>query len=194
MGMNLSNALFTKSQQFVIALFFNHPEKSFYTNEILRLSGMGRGTIQRELKNLDAAGVLTVTNIGNQRHYQANPNCPIFNELRGIAIKTFGVVDVLQQVLRPIEDKIQQAFVYGSIAKGTDTANSDIDLLVVSDSLSYSALIEQLSNAEDKLGRPINPTVYKPREFTKKLNDKNPFLTKVMAQPKLTLIESADDN
>ncbi len=194
MGMNLSNALFTKSQQFVIALFFNHPEKSFYTNEILRLSGMGRGTIQRELKNLDAAGVLTVTNIGNQRHYQANPNCPIFNELRGIAIKTFGVVDVLQQVLRPIEDKIKQAFVYGSIAKGTDTANSDIDLLVVSNSLSYSALIEQLSNAEDKLGRIINPTVYKPREFTNKLNDKNPFLTKVMAQPKLTLIESTDDN
>jgi len=194
MGMNLNNALFTKSQQFVIALFFNHPEKSFYTNEILRLSCMGRGTIQRELKNLEAAGVLTVTNIGNQRHYQANPNCPIFNELRGIAIKTFGVVDVLQQVLRPIEDKIKQAFIYGSIAKGTDTANSDIDLLVVSNSLSYSALIEQLSNAEDKLGRPINPTVYKPGEFAKKLNDKNPFLTKVMAQPKLTLIESTDDN
>lgn len=194
MGTNLGGALFSKSQQFVIALFFNHPERTFYTNEVLRRSDIGRGTIQRELKKLAAVGVLTVTTMGNQRHYQANRHCPIFNELRGIALKTFGMVDVLQQALNPIADKIKQAFVYGSMAKGTDTADSDIDLMVVSASMSYAGLIEQLSSAEEKLGRPINPTLYKPREWAKKLSDNNLFLTKVMSQPKLFIIELIDDN
>jgi len=191
---SLSDALFSKSQQFVISLFFNHPEKSFYTNDVLRRSNMGRGTVQRELKKLESVGVLTVTNIGNQKHYQANRNCPIYNELRGIVQKTFGITKILQQTLYPIEYKIQQAFIYGSIAKGTDVAESDIDLLVISSKLSYADLMEHLSTAEEKLSRPINPTLYKPHEFAKKLSENNPFLTKVMSQPKLLIIEPKDNN
>ncbi len=141
---SLSDALFTKTQQRVLRLLYGKPEDTFYLNEIVRLADVGKGTIKRELERMLAAGLITLTRIGNQNHYQANSQCPIYGELLGIVRKTFGVADVLKSALAPLSDQIDYAFVYGSIAKGNAGAQSDVDLLVITDSLGYADLMVAL--------------------------------------------------
>lgn len=141
---SVANALFTKTQQRVMSLMFGKPDKSYCTNEIVRLANMGRGTITRELEKLSTAGILTITRTGNQLHYQANIQCPIYKELTNIVRKTIGMVDILVKALSPIEQNLTLAFVYGSIAKGEDNSTSDIDLMLVGEDLSYSDIIELL--------------------------------------------------
>ncbi len=199
MGMNLGtpsgigDALFTKTQRQVLGLLFGNPEKTYYINEIVRLAGIGIGTVQRELERLTSAGLLTIKKVGNQKHYQANPLSPIFQELRGIVLKTFGVADELRRALQPFANKISAAFVYGSVARGTDTANSDIDLLIVASELNYPELIGALSEAEGKLGRPVNPTLYSPSEIHRKLDEDNSFMKRVTGQEKIFLIGTDND-
>lgn len=190
---SVADALFTKTQQRVLSLLFGKPDKSFYTNEIVRLADMGRGTITRELEKLSAAGLLTKTRRGNQQHYQANSDCPIFNELTGIVRKTFGMVDVLTKALSPIEQKITLAFVYGSIAKGEDNATSDIDLMLVGENLSYADIIELLMPAEDVLQRVINPSILSQQEFTNRLEEKQSFLIRILEQPRLMIKGNISD-
>src|SRR3954463_35185 len=127
--MRMGEALFSGVQQRVLALLFGMPERSFYRNELLKLTDSGKGALQRELERLEKSGLVTVRAQGNQRHYQANKAAPIFQELHGIVIKTFGVADVVSQHLAPLADRIQAAFIYGSIAKKSETASSDVDLL-----------------------------------------------------------------
>ncbi len=189
----LGDALFTTTQQKVLGLLYVRPEKSFYTKEILRLTGMGVATIKRELDRMVAAGILTLTKIGNQHHYQANPQCPIYHELLAIVRKTFGIADVLQTALAPISASIIFAFIYGSIAKSTEQAGSDIDLMLITDDLSYSDVVERLLPVEEKLGRPINPTIYSAANFTEKLREQNSFIVRIMEQDKIILEGSADD-
>lgn len=189
----LGNALFTTTQQNVLGLLYTQPERSFYTKEILRLTGMGVATIKRELDRMLAAGILTLTRIGNQHHYQANPECPIYEELLSIVRKTFGIVDVISSVLDELDSQIEFAFIYGSIAKGGETASSDIDLLLIGKNLIYGDMMELLIPVEGKLGRTINPTIYTMSQIKKRLRDKNPFLTKVMKQPKLWVKGSEND-
>jgi predicted nucleotidyltransferase len=189
----LSDALFTKTQQRVLGLLFGNPDRSFYANEIVRLAGSGTGAVQRELERLATAGIIEVRKVGNQKHYQANRQSPIFEELHGIAVKTFGIADVLRRFLEPFASRIQAALVYGSVAKGSDTAASDIDLMIVSSDLSYADLFTVLSEAENKLGRSVKPTVYKPAELQRKLKANNAFLQRVMEQPLIYLIGSRDD-
>lgn len=189
----ISNALFTKTQQRVLGLLYGKPDKSFYTNEIVRLADMGRGTIRRELDRLVSAGLLVESHEGNQHHYRANPDNPIYDELLGIVRKTFGIVDVISTVLMPVYEQIDLAFIYGSIAKENETANSDIDLLVISDSLAYADLMTILTDAEQSLGRPINPSIYTVGQVKNKLNQKSVFLTRVMEQPKLW-VKGCDDD
>lgn len=189
----LGNALFTTTQQKVLGLLYAHPDKSFYTKEILRLTGMGVATIKRELDRMLAAGILSMNKIGNQHHYQANKSCPIYSDLLNIVRKTFGVADVLQEALEPLNSQIDLAFVYGSMSKGMDTASSDIDLLVVTESLVYADLMNVLTDAETVLGRPINPSIYTAQQIKKKIKQKNAFLTRVMEQPKLWVKGSDDD-
>jgi predicted nucleotidyltransferase len=191
-AIGLSDALFSRTQQRVMGLLFGSPERSFYVNEVTRLAGVGTGTVQRELEGMASCGLLTVTKQGNQKHYQANRESPIFAELRGIVLKTFGVADVLRDALKPWGDRVEAAFVYGSVAKGTDKAGSDIDLMIVSDRLAYPEIIEALVTAEKRIGRRVNPTLYKPAEFRRKLADENAFLRRVMERPKLNLIGSTD--
>lgn len=196
MGMNAINAsdvLFTKVQQRVMALLFGQPDRSFYGNEIVRTAGVGVGAAVRELDKLAVAGLVNVSRIGNQKHYQANPASPIFDELRSIILKTFGVGDVLRQTLMPIASNIQIAFIFGSIAKRQDTARSDIDLMVISDDLGYAELFPLLSEAEKSLGRPVNPTIYTQKEFAGKLASGSNFLERIMEQPKIFLIGSESD-
>ena len=184
-SISIADSLFTKTQQKVLGLLFGRPDETFYLNEIVRLAGVGKGTIKRELERMQAAGLVTVARIGNQNHYQAYAECPIYDELLAIVRKTFGVADVLKSALASLDDQIDFAFVYGSIAKGNETVNSDIDLMVITDSLAYADLMTVLSEAEHSLGRTINPSVYDLAQFKLKWHDGNAFVTRVMEQPKL---------
>lgn len=190
---SLSDALFSKVQARVLGLLFGNPDRSFYANELFRLAGSGTGAGVRELSKLSAAGLITANKIGNQKHYQANREAPIFDELRGIVLKTFGMADVLRQDLLPMADKISVAFIYGSIAKGTDTSKSDIDVMVIGSDIAYPDVYAALMPAEAQLGRKVSPTIYSKEDFAKKLNEKNSFLTRIMAQPKIFLIGSEHD-
>jgi predicted nucleotidyltransferase len=185
-------------------LLFGNLDRTYFFNEIVRMAGVGIGTVQRELKKLTAAGLLTVRKVGNQKHYQANPKSPIFQELRDIVLKTFGVANELLRALEPFSEKIVVAFVYGSIAKGADTASSDIDLIVISGDLVYPEVISALSSfagrsvsafadAEATLGRAVNPTLYSPAEIRRKLAEDNSFRRRVTEQEKIFLIGSDDD-
>lgn len=194
MKTNIGDALFTKVQQKLLALFFGQPDKSFYLNEVVRLADMGRGAISRELSKLTDAGLLVVSKQGNQNHYQANKALPIFNELAGIVKKTFGVAGVLQMALAPLLPQLNKAFVYGSVAKGEDHAGSDVDLMLVGDELSYSEIMQLLEAAESQLQRTINPTIYTPVELAERLADGQSFLTKVMAQPRINLLDASSQD
>ena len=183
----IGDALFTRTQQKVFGLLFAKPDKSFYTNEIMRWAAMGRGTVSRELDRLVGAGLLTVTKAGNQNHYQANSESPVFNELVGIVRKTFGVADAVRLALQPLDEQVDLAFIYGSIAKGTDTKSSDIDLMLVGQGLSYGEVVELLLPVEETLQRTINPTIYEKKDFVAKLNASNSFISRVLAQPKILI-------
>lgn len=188
----IADALFSKVQQRVLAVLFGNPSRSFYANELIALAGSGSGAVQRELARLSVAGLVTVKRIGNQKHYQANASAPVFEELRGLVLKTSGLVDVLRSALAPLAGQIPVAFVFGSLAKASDTATSDIDLLVVSDTLAYGELFAALEPAANRLQRTVNPTLYSRSEFDSRLKAGNPFVKRVLAQPKLWVIGAAD--
>jgi len=188
----IGDALFTKTQQRVLGLLYGKPEQSYYLNEIVRLAAVGKGSVNRELDKLCAAGLLTVSRQGNQNHYQANANNPIFNELKAITQKTFGVVDIIKAALTPLLPQLNCAFIYGSVAQGTEHAGSDIDLMLVGDDMSYSEVMELLAPAEKQLGRTINPTLYTVAEFTDRKNSHQPFITRVIEQPKLWLVGDSE--
>lgn len=190
---SLADALFSATQQRVLAYLFGQPERSFFATELIGLAGGGSGAVQRELARLEQSGLVTVTRMGTQKHYQANPKSPVFAELCAITQKTVGLVEPLREALAPLAKRIKAAFVFGSVAKRTDTAASDIDVLVLSDSVDYADVFAALQSAEAKLGRTINPTVYKPADWRKKRKSGNAFVVKVTAQPKLFLIGAEDD-
>lgn len=193
LSIGLSDALFSKVQARVLGLLFGNPDRSFYANELFRLAGSGTGAGVRELTKLSTVGLITVNKIGNQKHYQANREAPIFEELRGIVLKTFGMADVLRQGLLPIANKISVAFIYGSIAKGSDTAKSDIDVMVMGDNIAYPDVYAALMPAEQQLARKISLAIYSRDDATRKLEKGNAFLTRIIAQPKIFLIGSEHD-
>ncbi len=184
---SLGDALFSKTQQKVLGLLFGKPDQSYFTNEIIRWVGLGKGTVMRELERMLSAGLLLQTQKGNQNHYQANQQCPIFQDLVAIVRKTFGIGDAIKTVLAPLESQITQGFIYGSIAKGEATSTSDIDLMLVGDDLSYGQIMELLAPVEESLGRTISPTLYTPQDFEAKLTAGNHFLLRVTEQPKILL-------
>jgi predicted nucleotidyltransferase len=190
---SLADALFTKTQRRVLGLLFGNPDRSYYANEIVRFAGAGIGAVQRELERLAAAQLVNVSKIGNQKHYQANRQAPIFAELRSIALKTFGVADYLRDALAPLAKRMHAAFIYGSVAKGTDTASSDIDVMIVSDDLTFPDVLQALTKAEVAIGRSINPSVLGRDEWRRKLAESGGFLQRVMEQPRIYLIGSDDD-
>lgn len=188
----VADALFTKVQQRVLAVLFGNPGRSFYANEIIALAGSGTGAVQRELARLAGAGLLKVSRTGNQKHYQANSAAPIFEELRGIVLKTSGLVDLLYAALAPVAPEILAAFVFGSTAKGKDAAGSDIDLFVISESLSYSDLFSTLEEAGARLGRKVNPTIYTGKDLAARRRQGNAFVNRILSQPKLWVIGNED--
>jgi predicted nucleotidyltransferase len=188
----LADALFSRTQQAVLGLLFGQPDRSFYATEIMAKVGAGSGAVQRELARLEESGLATVRRLGTQKHYQANPDSPLFVELCSIAQKTVGIAEPLRWALKGLAPQIIAAFVFGSLAKRSDTAVSDIDVLIVSDSLTYADVFSALEGVRGRLGRAINPTVYSRREWTKRLKDQNSFLLRVMEQPKIWLFGSGD--
>lgn len=191
---SLADALFTTTQQRVLALLFGQPHRSFFATELIKLTGSGSGAVQRELKRLASSGLVTVTRIGNQKHYQANPDSPVFDELRGLVIKTVALVEPIRQALEPLADRIELALLYGSVVKGTDTASSDIDLLIVVDEVTLEELYSVLAPVEAILARKVSPSLYTPREFADRKASNNAFLTRVFAGEHLILIGSKDES
>ena len=190
---SLADALFSGTQQRVLGLLFGQPERSFYATELINLAGVGSGAVQRELASLSQSGLVTVKPVGNQKHYQANPASPIYVELCGLVRKTVGLAEPLRAALAPLATQIKAAFVYGSIAKKEDTASSDIDLMLVSDTLTFGETILALQAATESLGREVNPNIFTPQDFSKRLKEGGSFVSRVMAQPKVWLIGGEHD-
>jgi predicted nucleotidyltransferase len=189
---SLADALLTKTQQRILGALFGQPERSFYASELIRDAGTGSGAAQRELAKLEESGLLVTRRIGNQKHYQANAASPLFSDLRNIVLKTVGLVEPLRQALKPIESEISMAFVYGSVAKGSDQATSDIDLMVVSDTLSYGDVFGAVDKVSRTIGRTVNPTVYSEAEFSKRSSGDSAFVTRVLQGPKVWVIGAGD--
>ena len=160
---------------------------------MINLAGVGSGAVQRELARLAQSGLVTVKPVGNQKHYQANPGSPIYEELCSMVRKTVGMAEPLHAALAPLAAQIKVAFVYGSIAKQQDTARSDIDLMLVSDTLTYGDTILALQNVSAQLGREVNPNIFTPQDFAKRLREGGSFVSRVMAQPKIWLIGEEHD-
>ena len=190
---SLADALFSGTQQRVLGLLFGQPERSFYATELINLAGVGSGAVQRELASLSQSGLVTVKAVGNQKHYQANPASPIYDELCGMVRKTVGLAEPLRAALAPLARQIKAAFVYGSIAKKEDTATSDIDLMLVSDTLTFGDTILALQAATELLGREVNPNILTQQDFAKRLAEDGSFVSRVMSQPKVWLIGGEHD-
>jgi predicted nucleotidyltransferase len=189
---SLSDALFTKTQQRVLSLLFGQPGRALSVNELIQATGAGSGAIQREIARLAGSGLVLREQVGNQKRYRANPDSPIHDEVVGIVRKTFGLATPLREALAPLVDRIELAFIYGSVAKRNDTATSDIDLMIVSDHLTYADVVAALHPLIESLGREINPTLYSRAELRTRLDAGNAFVERVLAQPKLWVIGSED--
>jgi predicted nucleotidyltransferase len=191
-GTSLADALFTATQQRVLALLFGQSERSYFATELIGLARVGSGAVQRELKKLVESGLVTVTRVGTQKHYQANHASPVFDELRSLVNKTVALHEPIRNALKPFKGRITFAAIYGSVAKHQDTAASDIDLLVVSDEMTLEQLYTALVIAEEDLFRKINPTLYTVEEFKRRKKTGSGFLARVLEGKHVVLI--GDEN
>jgi len=189
----LGDALFSKCRQKVLAALFGSPGRSFFANELIRMADCGTGAVQRELATLEQVGLVRVTRIGNQKHFQVNSSAPVFPALRDLVRQTWGLADTLRAALSRQSKHITAAFVFGSMARGDEQAHSDVDLLVLSDTIAYGELFSLLEHAASELGRRVNPTLYTTAEFRRRRRGKNAFLTRVLTQPKIWVLGGDDD-
>jgi len=185
--LTVATALFGKTQRALLALFFMRSEQSFYLRQILRITRIGQGAAQRELAHWVEAGLLVRTRRGNMVYYQANIDSSVFAELKALTVKTAGVADVLRESLAELAERITVAFVHGSMARGTEKADSDVDVIVIG-KVTFSEIVAAFQGAHAHIGREVNPTVYSEEEFREKLRARHHFLTAVTAAPKLFLI------
>jgi len=184
---NLGHVLFGKTRRAVLALLYGHPEEDFYLRQIARAAGGGLGAVQRELKLLTDAGILRRRTRGRQVYFQANPDCPVYGELRSLLVKTVGVADLLRASLLPLADRIGAAFIHGSFARGEEGPRSDVDLLVVGEAR-FAEVVSALAPAQEALGREVNPVVYPLEEFRRRRAEGDHFLTSVLGGPRILLM------
>ena len=189
----LAGALFTPVQQRVLGLLFGQPNRQFQSAELIRLVDSGTGATHRVLKRLAACGLVRINESGRQKYYQANPHSPICEELVGLIRKTVGLAGPLREALEPFVEDIRAAFVFGSVAEGRDRADSDIDLMVVAESLDYPALYEALQSAEQALGRSVNPNLVSSSQWRRRQHRKDSFIARMAARPRLFLVGTEDD-
>ena len=189
---DIGASLFGKGRRNVLGLLFTRPGEPMYLREIIAAVGGGQGQVQRELENLHRVGLIRREKRANQVYYSPNPDAPIYEELRAIAFKTFGVADVMRDLLRPLIRRIAVAFIYGSMASAQDTAASDVDVMIVGD-VKFGEAVIALKPAEERLRRHVNPSVYSEREFRSKICEKGGFIERVIGGPKLFLIGNDHD-
>jgi predicted nucleotidyltransferase len=190
---SLADALLTSTQQKVLGLLFGQPDRSFFVTQIMDFAKSGRGAVQRELLRLESAGLVSVRMHGNQKHYQANRESPLFEEICGIVRKTVGLEEPLRTAVDSLPGTIHLALIYGSVAKRTDTSASDVDLLIVADELTLEEVYVALSTAEQLLDRKVNPTLYTSEEFNRRRASGNSFLKRALDGPVIVLSGSIDD-
>lgn len=188
----LADLLFGRTRGAILALLYGRADQSFYTREIAREVDASVGAVQRELENLSKVGLILRKSVGRQVFYQANRDIAIFPEMRALINKTIGIFGVLRSALRPLATQIIVAFVYGSVAREQETAQSDVDLMVVGKA-SLEEVLSRLSTAEKGIGRSINPTVYSMTEFKSKLAAGNHFLISVLKGQKVFLLGDEDE-
>jgi predicted nucleotidyltransferase len=189
---DLGTGLFGRSRRNILGLLFAHPDRAFYLREIIAATGAGTGQVQRELENLVSVGLVLREPRANQVYFRANAEAPVFDELKSIVAKTFGVADVVRDLLAPFAQRIQVAFIYGSVARAEDTARSDIDLMIVGDVM-LSELANTLHEAETRLKRPVAPTIYEAQEFRDRVHGGQHFLSQVLKQPRLFVAGDEDE-
>jgi predicted nucleotidyltransferase len=184
--------LFGAYRRQVLSLLLLRPDQSFYVREIGRLTGVPAGSLHRELELLTAAGLLLRKPSGNQVRYQAARDCPIYKELAEIFRKTAGLADVLREALSPLTDDIALAFVFGSVAQGSEKPTSDIDLLAVG-SMSFQDVVEACHVACERLDREVNPVVMSKDAFRTKQRGRDRFISRVLKEPKIFVIGDASE-
>lgn len=184
--------MFGRTRGAILALLYGRADQTFYTRQIAREVAASVGAVQRELKNLTKVGLVIRTALGSQVFYQANRDAPIFSEMHSLVNKTVGIFSMLRSALHPLSTQVAVAFVYGSVARQAETAQSDIDLMVVGKA-SIDDVISHLASVEKNTGRPINPTVYSVSEFKAKIADGNHFLRAVLKDPKVFLLGDEDE-
>lgn len=189
-GIALSDTLFGRTRGAVLAVLYGHAGESYYLRQLARMTGIALGPVQRELRQLVDAGLVTKRIRGTQTLFTANSSSSIFAEMRSIVAKTVGMHDILLTTLSPLKSKIDLAFVYGSVARSGETAQSDIDLMVVG-TARFADVVERIADAQKTLNREINPTVYTAKEFSSKLRGN--FLKTVLGGKKLFIIGDEDD-
>ena len=192
--MNLSAAIFTDSQSRLYSWLFGQPERAYHLNELRRLTGLGSASLQRELTRLTSAGLVDAQAVGNLRCFQANAKSPVYAELVALTRKIGGIVPVLREALQPLQPNLLSAWVYGSVAKQTDTARSDIDVMLVGNHLLLSQVLAALEPAETQLGRKINPNCYSPQEFERRRLEPDSFVNRVLSLPTLLLLGDAHES
>lgn len=186
--MSLASALFSDSQSKVYRWIFGQPDRQYHLSELLRLTGLGSASLQRELNRLVVAGLVRSERRGNMRYFQAHAQSPVYAELVALTRKTLGAVPLLQEALAPLLPKLQAAWIYGSVARQMDTAHSDVDVMLVGNDLLLGEVLGLLLPAEAQLGRKINPNCYTIEEFERRRLEPDSFVNRVLSQPVLPLI------
>ena len=186
----LTDILFGTYRKKVLSLLLLHPSRDYHVRELARLTGTSAGTLHKELARLASAGLLLRKAQGNQVRYQANQQNPVFEELAGLLRKTTGAAEILASALAPLQPPL--ALIFGSVASGTETATSDLDLLVIGD-LGFAEVVRATHPAQAELGREINPVVYSAHEFKRRLDEQDPFIHEILVKPKIFLTGTQHD-
>ena len=186
----LLDLLFGNYRRRVLTQLLLQPEASFHVRELARQTGTSPGSLTRELGKLAEVGLVRRTEVGNQVRYQANRDCLVFDELAGLFRKTAGAVAVLAEALQPLAARIRVAFIFGSTARGSDSAGSDIDVLVLGE-VGFAELVTAIYPAQQGLQREVNPVLYSPEEFAERVRQGDAFARELLAKPKVFLIGSA---
>jgi len=189
---HLTETLLGKTRRSILSVLYGHADETFYLRQLVRVAGGGTGAVQRELKTLSDSGIIRRIEMGRQVYYQANPQCPVFPELKSLIMKTAGMGDTLRVALSPMVERVKAAFIYGSMARGDENRKSDVDVFIIGD-VTLAEVVEALSPAQQALNREINPTVYPVAEFRKKKISGQYFIRSVLEEKKLFLIGGEDD-
>ena len=188
----ISDTLFGKTRRLILALLYTHSDEQFYLRRIVRETGAGLGPAQRELNQLTSSGIVTKQHSDRLVYYKANQNCPIYHELKSIILKTAGLADIFRSALEPLSDKIKAAFIYGSFASGSESRQSDVDLIVLGPVL-FAEISAALAAAQEKLQREINFAVYSTDEFKRRLKAQDHFVKSIMENPRISVIGNTDE-